>query len=122
MPAVLEELKAKAEAGDAEAQYELSWRSALGHGLAADETAAVYWLTKAAQGGHALAQNNLGARCLAGDGVPRDRVAAFCWFQLAAEAGDRKAGKNRDTAAAEMTAEETERAGHQLLNMRAKAP
>lgn len=99
-------LLAKAEAGDVEAQYELGWRHALGNGFELDDEVAVQWLRRAAGNGHVLAQNNLGARHVAGDGVPRDLVQAWRWFHLAAEQGDRKAGKNRDSIASEMTPEQ----------------
>jgi TPR repeat protein len=108
-------VRLKAEAGDAEAQYELAWRHALGNGLPLDDEAAVRWLQSAAEKGHPLARNNLGARHVSGDGVPRDLVEAYRWFHLAAAAGDRKAGKNRDSIALEMTpdqlAEARRRAG-----------
>lgn len=99
-------LFAKAEAGDVEAQYELGWRHALGSGFELDDELALHWLRRAAENGHALAQNNLGARYVAGEGVPRNLVEAWRWFHLAAEKGDRKAGKNRDSIAAEMTPEQ----------------
>ncbi len=107
-------LRAKADNGDVEAQYELGWRHALGHSAPEDEAEAIRWLRKAAENGHGLAQNNLGARYLAGEGVPCDRVEAYKWFHLAAENGDRKAGKNRDSIAAEMTPEQIEEAKRRI--------
>jgi TPR repeat protein len=103
-------LSRKAEAGDAEAQYELGWRHALGNGAPEDETIAVKWLLTAARSGHQLACNNLGARYFSGEGVPHDLVEAYRWFHLAAEKGDRKAGKNRDTVAQQLTPEEIQEA------------
>lgn len=105
-PEQVASLESRAEAADLEAQYELGWRSALGAGLPLDDEVAVDWLVKAASNGHALAQNNLGARCRSGDGVPKDLVEAFKWFSLAAARGDRKAGKNRDSVATELNAEQ----------------
>jgi len=102
-PNRLAALFAKAETGDIEAQYELGWRHALGQGFELDDEAALRWLRRAADNGHVLAQNNLGARYVAGDGVPRDLVEAWRYFHLAAGQGDRKAGKNRDSIAAQMT-------------------
>ncbi len=99
-------IRLKAEAGDAEAQYELAWRHALGNGLPLEDEEAVRWLKSAAEKGHSLARNNLGARYVSGDGVPRDLIEAYKWFHLAAAAGDRKAGKNRDSIAQEMTPEQ----------------
>lgn len=100
---LLTELLARANSGDIEAQYEIGWRSAIGVGLPSDESLALHWLASAARAGHPLAQNNLGARYLAGDGVAPDLLEAYKWFTLAALAGDRKAGKNRDTVAAQLT-------------------
>ncbi|MEW6158565.1 MAG: tetratricopeptide repeat protein [Verrucomicrobiota bacterium] len=103
---LMQELTAKAEQGDLEACYELGWRQALGNGLPENEPEAVRWLTVAARKGHLLAQNNLGARYVSGEGVPKDLIEAYRWFQLAAEQGDRKAGKNRDSIAVQMSAEQ----------------
>ncbi len=100
------ELLNRAGQGDAEAQYELGWRHALGMELPEDQAEAVWWLRLAATNGHALARNNLGARYLSGEGVEADPVEAYRWFHLAAESGDRKAGKNRDTVAASLTPEQ----------------
>ncbi|GDY22048.1 hypothetical protein LBMAG56_33950 [Verrucomicrobiota bacterium] len=96
-------LLTRAASGDLEAQYELSWRHALGMELPEDDTEALKWLRLAAARGHALARNNLGARHLSGEGVDADPVEAYRWFHLAAEQGDRKAAKNRDTVAASLT-------------------
>ena len=115
---MLEELLARAEKGELEAQYEIGWRSAIGIGVPQDEPLGVRWLKAAAEGGHALAQNNLGARCLAGDGVPLDLVAAYKWFTLAALAGDRKAGKNRDTVASQLSPEQLAKAEEEVAQAR----
>ena len=59
-PFNLEELEAKAETGDVEAQYEMGWRHALGMEVDLDDDIAVDWLEKAAAAGHMLAKNNMG--------------------------------------------------------------
>lgn len=100
------QLEARAAKGDTEAMYELGWRSALGNGLPEDDAEAVKWLQQGAAHGHMLACNNLGARYLSGEGVPMDRAEAYKWFHIACSKGDRKAGKNRDALAAEMSPEE----------------
>ncbi|MCS1407803.1 MAG: Secretory immunoglobulin A-binding protein EsiB [Verrucomicrobia subdivision 3 bacterium] len=99
----VEALRAKAERGDCEAQYEMGWRQAIGMGLPLDDVEALCWLRLAAEQGHKLAQNNLGARYATGDGVRRDLSEAYFWFYQAAEQGDRKAVKNRDSVASEMS-------------------
>lgn len=71
-----------------------------------NDAEALRWLRLAAGQGHCLAQNNLGARYAAGDGVERNLVEAYFWFYRAAEQGDRKAGKNRDSVAKEMSEEQ----------------
>ena len=95
----LEALAAEAEAGDADAQYEMSWRHALGMEAPLDDEVGLRWLKQAADNGHKLAQNNLGARYYTGDGLEQDLRAAYRYFYLAANQGDRKAGKNLDVIA-----------------------
>ena len=106
----VEALKNRAAAEDADAQYEMGWRHAIGMGLDFDDSEALRWLRLAAEQGHQLAQNNLGARYATGDGVEREIVTAYVWFSKAAAQGDRKAGKNRDSMAREMTEEQMKEA------------
>lgn len=111
---LLQNLLAKAEKGDFEAQYEIAWRAGLGIGLEQNDELGLKWLKEAAANGHGLAQNNLGARYLAGDGVEKNPEEAYFWFSIAAENGDRKAGKNRDTVAASLTPEQLQSVNHRL--------
>ena len=101
-------LKAKAEEGDIEAQYEMSARHAIGRGVELDDVVAVEWLHRAAESGHSLAQNNLGARYYSGDGVDQDLKQAYRCFFKAANQGDRKAGKNLDSITRQLTEEDLE--------------
>ena len=110
----IEALRQKATDEDADAQYEMGWRHAIGMGLEFDDTEALRWLNLAAEQGHQLAQNNLGARYATGDGVERDLVAAYVYFSKAADQGDRKAGKNRDSVAKEMSPEQMTAATERL--------
>tara|TARA_A100001037_G_scaffold298208_1_gene321526 strand:+ start:601 stop:957 length:357 start_codon:yes stop_codon:yes gene_type:complete len=110
----IQTLRSKAEAEDAEAQYEMGWRHAIGMGLEADDVEALRWLRLAADQGHQLAQNNLGARYAKGDGVDQDLIEAYVWFCRAAAQGDRKAGKNRDSIGGDMTAEQLAEARSRL--------
>ena len=73
-------LRARAEAGDAEAQVSLGFMY-LG---AQDDAEAVRWYRLAADQGHADAQYNLGGKYAYGVGVPQDLVAAHMWDNLAA--------------------------------------
>jgi TPR repeat protein len=107
---LLATLLPKAEEGDADAQYELAWRQALGSVLPLNDEQAVGWLVRAAENGHALAQNNLGARYYAGEGVEKNFIEAFHWFYAAYKQGDRKAGKNLNSLIGELSDEDLARA------------
>src|SRR5437762_13996304 len=56
----IEEVKAKAEAGNAESQVELGLRYEQGKGVAKDQAEAVKWYRKAAEQNYAEAQNSVG--------------------------------------------------------------
>jgi uncharacterized protein len=83
------ELKQKAEQGDARAQKELGDLYAKGQGVAQSYTEAAAWYRKAADQGNAAAQTMLGQLSEAGQGMPRDAAAAADWYRRAAEQGDR---------------------------------
>src|SRR6266496_1681980 len=81
----IEEVKAKAEAGDAESEVELGVRYEQGKGVAKDQAEAVKWFRKAAEQNYAKAQYNL-AHCFdTGEGVAKDPVEAVKWYRKAAE-------------------------------------
>ena len=86
----LADLRALAEAGDIEAQYNLGVYAA-GRGVSQDAAEAVTWFRRAAEQGHAGAQFTLGVMYAAGEGVPEDDVEAVAWFRRAAEQGSRPA-------------------------------
>src|ERR1700674_2589276 len=67
-----EELRAKAEAGDARSENQLGLRYYDGEGLAKDFAEAVKWYRKAAEQGFAAAQGNLGRCYFNGQGVTKD--------------------------------------------------
>src|SRR5439155_1020888 len=77
----LEEVKAKAEAGDAESEVELALRYDKGEGVAKDQVEAVKWYRKAAEQNYAKAQYELGFCYLDGKGVPKNQVEAVKWFR-----------------------------------------
>ena len=58
----LRELRAKAESGDARAQFNLGSSYANGEGVVKDDVEAVKWYRKAAEQNNASAQFNLGVR------------------------------------------------------------
>ena len=82
-----EEVKAKAEKGDAEAQNLLGLSYISGRGVATDAVQAVFWWRKAAEQGFAVAQYNMGQSYAYGDGVAKDSSQAVSWWRKAAELG-----------------------------------
>lgn len=81
-------LHRQAEAGDAEAEFELGARYASGEDVAQDYAQAVKWFTRAANDGQVLAAATLGAYYWAGRGVAQDDVSAYMWSAIAREGGD----------------------------------
>ena len=79
------EYKAKAEQGDAEAQFNLGWCYDDGRGVAKDYVEAVKWYRKAAEQNFAPAQFNLGYCYANGQGVKKDKEEAVEWYRKAAE-------------------------------------
>ena len=68
----LADLRASAEAGDAEAQFIFGGIHVTGVGVPPDVAEAVAWYRRAAEQGHARAQYNLGGMYAEGLGVPQD--------------------------------------------------
>jgi len=77
------EWKAAAEAGQAEAQFDLGVLYAQGKGVQRDLTIAERWYRKAAEQGNAEAEFALGQMYSRGWGMPRDEADALRWFQMA---------------------------------------
>ena len=102
----LTELRAKAESGDAHAQYNLGLCYANGTGVPKDEVEAVKWYRKAAEQNDADAQYNLGVCYHNGTGVPKDDVQGYMWFLLAGAQGNENAKKNIEIMEREMTREQ----------------
>jgi len=82
-------LRARAEQGDADAQFALGRRYAIGHGTTQDYGEAVLWLSRAAEHGHVTAQSFLSSYYESGIGVPQDLAKAYFWAAVAAAGGDR---------------------------------
>ena len=76
--------RARAEAGDADAQIFLGFWYA---NVSQDYTEAARWYRLAADQGHAAAQNRLGRMYTNGEGVPENDTEAVRWFRLAADQG-----------------------------------
>ena len=81
-------VKAKAEAGDAQAQYVLGMAYRDGNGVLENDELAVRWYRKAAEQGNASAQNALGVVYGLGRGVEKDPAEAVRWYRQAAKQGN----------------------------------
>src|SRR5215472_717039 len=86
-PTSFEEIKAKAEAGDIDAQKHLATMYAEGIGVETNFVEAAKWDLKAADNGDAKSQFNLGFRFDKGLGVRQDYADAVKWYLKAAEQG-----------------------------------
>ena len=82
------EIRAKAEAGNAASQYRLGLRYYNGEGVAKDFSEAAKWFRKAAERGFAKAQGYLGRCYFRGEGVTQDFSEAVKWSRKAADQGD----------------------------------
>lgn len=78
-------LRSQAQAGDAEAQFQLGIRLAIGEGLRKNAQEGAKWLEKAANGGHAKAMHVLGTLYEEGQGVEKSDSKAADWYEKAAE-------------------------------------
>jgi S1-C subfamily serine protease len=87
----VEELRAKAQAGDAHSEVQLGLCYFDGQGVAKDYVEAVKWFRKAAEQNDALAQYDLGQCSNQGKGVAKDEVEAGKWYRKAAEQNYAKA-------------------------------
>lgn len=81
------ELKAKADLGDAVAQFTLGMAYRTGNGVAHNDDVAYKWVRQAAEQGNANAENILGTMYRLGEGAPRDTEKAVRWYQGAARHG-----------------------------------
>ena len=82
-----DEIKARAEAGDAESQSNLGAMYLQGTGVEKNHKEAVKWWLKAAEQGNAQAQYNLGFTYYKGTEVQQDYEEAVKWWRKAAEQG-----------------------------------
>jgi len=87
-------LRARAEAGDANAQYEVGAKYYKGDVFPQDYSQAARWFRKAAEQGHPTSQFNLGYLYEHGEGVAQDYVQAVHWYWKAADQGFAPAQSN----------------------------
>jgi hypothetical protein len=111
---VEQQIRIKAEQGDAEAQNNLGVLYASGRGVAKDDKQAAFWFRKAADQGEAMAQFNLGRMYFNGTGAPKDYVQAYLWTNLAAAQELEKAVNMRDSLVKALTPSQIE-AGQKLV-------
>lgn len=83
----LRELRARAAAGDADAQLNMGGVFFTGQDVEQDYAEAAKWFHLAARQGHAQAQFNLGMMYATGRGVPHDNIEAVKWYRYAAVRG-----------------------------------
>jgi len=91
---VIELITPLAEAGDAEAQFNLGVLYKNGLGVQQDYDEALKWYRKAAEQGYAIAQTNLGFMYDQGFGLPQNYTKAVMWYRKAAAQGDAEAQHN----------------------------
>jgi len=88
-------LRARAETGDAAAQFLVGYQYEKGDGIPQSYGQAAYyyamaaqWTRRAADAGYAMAQTDLGFFYEQGKGVPLDYISAYMWYTLGANGGD----------------------------------
>ncbi len=84
----ISELLIAAEAGRADAMFDLGWAHEEGRGVAQDFAGAALWYERAAAQGHGAAMNNLGWLHAQGAGVVKDLPRAVALYRAGAEAGE----------------------------------
>ena len=93
---IREQLRADAEQGNAEAQYNLGTLYKRGNGddISQDYQESLRWYHLASEQGHARAQALLGTMYYEGNGTPQDYQQALRWYRKAALQGDVEAQFN----------------------------
>ena len=93
-PFVIDEVRARAQTGDAEAQLALGRAYAIGLGVPEDDAEAARWFRLAADQGFAGAQFRLGLSYAHGITQLQDDAQAVRWYRLAADQGHPEAQFN----------------------------
>lgn len=91
IPIALEDLTARAQSGDAKAQFSLGQAYLQGEGVPKDINLALEWYRKAADQNYADAENDLAALYAKGVGVTKDFAQALHWYRRAADHGSKTA-------------------------------
>jgi hypothetical protein len=101
--APLDQLKAMAARGDADAANAIGLRYATGNGVTLNEREAARWFTQAAEQGNIAAQSKLGAFYYSGRGVSQDTNRAYFWMVVASLNGDEASKALAPHASARLT-------------------
>ncbi len=98
--------RAKAEAGEAAAEYQIGLKYYQGSSVGQNYAEAAKWFRKSAQQGFAMAQFDLGVMYSSGKGVTQDDQQAYVWLSLAAQQ-EKSAGASKalDLAAKRLSTE-----------------
>ena len=118
----LEELKNKALAGDADAQFNLGQMYRKGEKVAQDYQEAVKWFKKAAEHGYAGGgiQIVLATMYHEGKGVLKDNVMAYMWLNLAVSQGNKLAVEIKTMIEEDMTKEQIAEAEKRCIEFKVK--
>jgi TPR repeat protein len=88
LPLAVKEFRAAAEAGNADAQFNMALMYERGIGVSKDEQESVVWYRKAAEQGNSTAQFNLAVMYENGRGTAVDFHQAHHWYRKASVQGD----------------------------------
>lgn len=102
-PKSLQELEELADAGDADAEWQMGVRCHDGEGVPQDDARAVQWFRLAAEHGNVAAQGALGAYYWRGRGVPSDLSKAYLWSAIAMAQGDEMSKSRIEGLSSQMT-------------------
>lgn len=90
-PGEISRLRERAEAGDADAQFQLGKAYLNGNGVAQDDKLALAWYNKAVEQGNSAAANQLGLMHRLGRGVEKNEEEAVRWYHKGAKLGSAEA-------------------------------
>jgi hypothetical protein len=102
----LEQIRQRADAGDASAQFILGTRYATGEDVSQDYGIAARWFQKAAEQGLVIAQDTLGNYYWAGRGVQKNVTQAYYWSVLANHGGNQASQLRVQFLAPQLTPEQ----------------
>ena len=91
---VFDDMKVRAEQGDADAQSALGYNYYAGKGTPQDYKEALRWYRASAEQGNQYAQSSLALMYKQGEGTPQDYKEALKWYRASAEQGYARAQNN----------------------------